>query len=143
IRRVARSDQLHARPEEKKRFASAEQRLYQQITKRAVDFDDGLHVSARDSDDGTRLGDDESGVQSLARQEVELGDEVTRPVEEEGTTASLVNVGTLDLSLSHDDQVVGEVAGCCEDLPNRRLLHNTVRLQRRELLVGQLGEEQL
>src|SRR5262249_23443513 len=84
-----------------------------------------------------------SGVQPLASEEVQFGDKVTGPVDEEGTTASVVNVGTLHLSLEHDRQVVGEVASGCKDLPNRRLLRDTVRLQRRELLVGQLGKQQL
>ena len=131
---------MHSRAEEEKRLASAEQRLYQQIAERTVSFDNGLHLGAWHSDDGTRLRDDERGVQPLAGKDVQLGDEVARAVDEEGTAATVVDVGTLDFSLEHDDQVVGQVAGGRQYLPNRRLLCHAIRPQRRELLVGQLGK---
>jgi hypothetical protein len=64
-------------------------------------------------------------------------------VDEERATASVVNVGTLDLSIEHNHQVVSEVAGGGEDLPNRGLLRRAVRLQHRQLLIGQFGQQQL
>jgi hypothetical protein len=64
-------------------------------------------------------------------------------VDEEGATSSVVDVGTLDFSLQHDHQVVGKVAGLREDLPNRRLLRRAIAHQRRELLVSELGDQQL
>ena len=61
-------------------------------------------------------------------------------MDEESATASVMNVGTLHVSLEHDYQVVREVASGCKDLPDRRLLRDTVRPQRRELVVGQFGK---
>jgi hypothetical protein len=143
VRCVARADELHAGAEKQQRLASAEQRLYQQLAERSVGFDDRLHCTAQHADDRTRFHDDEGGVYALAGQKIEFGDEVTRPVEEERSTASVVNVGTLDLSIEHDHQVVREVAGGSEDLPIRGIFYGAVRFQRSQLLVGQFGEQTL